>query len=436
MVTRSALRLLARGSLLAVLGLLAGCGGSDSLPAAGVGADPPPGGVSVVTVEGATLDDGTWFTRRADVTARGEAPPGTMVEALREADGAVTASARAGGDGAYALLLSVPDPLTIFLLRATRPGAPPGPATRLRILRRTTPPDPFTVDPLPDTTAALGIAVQGTAERDVVVIVRVEGGAAPAQARKPAGESRFRVEVPLARDQAQRLTVTAEDLAGNRTAPIVRTIVQDSTAPPPPAEIHVLDANGNVVVPPAPISVTRTTLAGRADEAARVEAAGPGGGAMSAAVGAGGRFAFTVDLAEGDNPFDLVAVDAAGNRSAPASVVVVRDTSPPPPPSGLTVAGLPVETSPLVVVAGPGLEIRGFAEPGSMVEAAGDGLFGATQSPTAPDGAFDLLVPVSAAFGQARLDVQAIDAAGNRSVAASFTVSWEQASGGGERGAR
>ncbi len=313
------------------------------------------------------------------------------------------------------------DQLTVYLLRATRPGSLPGPTTSLRLFRRTTSPDSFTVEPLPEVTAAPVITVQGTTERDIVVVVRVEGGAAPAQARKRAGTERSTVDVALERDREQRLTITGEDLAGNRTAPVVRTIVQDSTAPPPPTGIHVLNANGNTVIPPAPVSVTRTILGGRADQATRVEATIPGGGALGAPVYADGSFAFTVDLAEGDNPFSLVAVDAPGNHSAPASVVIVRDTTPPAPPSDLAVSGRPVTPETTVFVVSPDLVIAGRAEPGAMVEATGDGGF-AMGTAASPDGSFTL--PLHLTQPLTRINVEAVDAAGNRSAPASFTVVW------------
>lgn len=56
-------------------------------------------------------------------------------------------------------------------------------------------------------------------------------------------------------------------------------------------------------------------------KAAREDAVG--GGVPIALVGADGRFALQVDLPnEGEVRFALVAIDAAGNRSAPASFAV------------------------------------------------------------------------------------------------------------------
>ncbi len=408
-------RRLLRGLLLLpwLSALASACGGGDPLPAGG--AVPDPGAVGVTVVEGAALDGVTWLTRQDEVTVRGQGPAGATVEAFREGESRPTASAGTGGDGSYALHLPLPadDGMNVFSLRARGEAGSSGPPTLLRIFRRTTPPTPFTVDPLPDVTAATSVPVRGIAEEGIVVVVRVVGGTAPAQARKQAGVARFEVTVPLGRDREHRLVVTGEDLAGNTTDQIVRTIVQDSTAPPSP----------EVAGPSGPVSATEAPLRGRAPEAVRVEVGTPGGGSATAAVAADGGFAVRVGLpAEGENPFTLVAVDAAGNRSAPVPAVVVRDTTPPAAPSDLTVSGQPVAPGSLTIVTSPGVLIGGRAEPAATVEVEGEGLF--ATGPAAPDGSFSLRFVMPTANRDVRIDVEAIDAAGNRSAATSLTLLW------------
>ncbi len=414
-------RLLSGLLLLAWLSSAAGCGGGDPLPAPDVARDP--GAVGVTTVDGAAFDAGIWLTRQERVTVRGQAPAEAVgVEATREGEPGPTASAGVGGDGTYAvdLQLAAGEGMNVFSLRARAEDGSTGAATLLRIFRRTTPPTPFVVDPLPAVTGATSVTVQGSAEEGIVVIVRVVGGAAPAQARKPAGVARFQVAVPLARDQEQRLVVTGEDLAGNTTAQVVRTIVQDSTAPSPP----------EVAGPPGPVSAAEVTLQGRAPEAAQVEATAADGSSTTTPVGGDGGFALRVPLpAEGENRFAIVAVDAAGNRSAPVSVVVVRDTVAPPPPSDLTLSGRPVAPGEQVVITSPFVTIGGRAEPGATVTAQGDGLL--STGTAAPDGSFSLAGQVSRQDVAIRVAVEAIDAAGNRSGAVSFDLVWTSADTGG-----
>jgi hypothetical protein len=407
-------------ALVAALVLTAsGCGGGDSLPAGGAD-PPPPGGVRVSAVTPAGRDGDTWYTREALVSVEGDAPAGTMVEALR-ADGSLAASDRTDDTGRFRIdALPLDGDRPTFDLQARAPGRAPGPVTPLVLVRRLTPPEPFAVDPTPAATNALTVAVSGTAETGAVVVVRVEGGAAPVDARKAAGEARFAANVPLDRDRTHTLTMTAADLAGNRTGPVRRTVVQDSTAPPPPTVASRF------------VSAPRATLRGQATGAVSVRIDTPADGRLQTAVAPDGGFAVEAALPEeGENRFVAVSTDAAGNSSTPATLVVVRDTTAPGAPEA-SVEGGDVGGD-LVVVPSRSVTLVGRAESGATVEASGPNLFNLTTA--GADGAFRVGVVLPWALTPVSIDVEAVDAAGNRSAATSLLV-MALGGGGGEGGAR
>ena len=397
-----------------------GCGGGDPLPAGAPDGAPPPGGVRVTAVAPAGRDGDIWYTREGRVSVEGEAPRGAMVEVLRP-DGSLAASDRADDAGLFRIDgLALESDRVTFDLQARMPGRAPGPATPLALVRRVTPPDPFEVDETPAVTNALDVEVAGRAEPAIPVIVRVEGGAAPVEVRKAAGQARFVVTVPLDRDRTHALAITAADLAGNRAGPVGRTVTQDSTAPPPPTLVSSL------------VSAPRAPLVGRAPGAVSVEIDTPADGRLSTPVDPDGAFAVEVAFpAEGENRFVALSADAAGNRSDPATLVVVRDTVAPDAPEaaveGATVVGgvAVVPTRRAVLV--------GRAEPGSTVEAEGPGLFNLTTA--GADGAFRLDVLLPATLTPVSIDVEAVDAAGNRSAATTLRA-MAVGDGGGERGAR
>lgn len=399
--------------------VLAGCGGGDPLPAGAL--DPAPGSVRVTAVEPAGLDGDTWYTRDASVLVRGEGPPGAMVEALRQDDGSLAASGRAGDDGRFALDgLPVSAGRPAFEVQAREAGRAPGPATALRIVRRVSPPEPFVVDATPEATNAREVTIAGSVESAVSAVLRVEGGSVPVEARKPAGEGRFTLEVPLDRDRVHRLVVTATDPAGNQAGPVERHVVQDATSPPPPS------------APTRIVATERATLTGQAPEAVAVELATPADGTLALAVGGDGSFAAEVGLpGEGENRFQAIASDAAGNRSPPATLVLVRDTRAPPAPEVSVEAGNAVNGT--IVVPSRTVSLVGRAEPGAAVETSGPSLFGLATA--GADGAFQVTVRLPWGFFPVTISVEAVDAAGNRSEATRLSVASSsfEASEGGHR---
>ncbi len=133
--------------------------------------------------------------------------------------------------------------------------------------------------------------------------------------------------------------------------------------------------------------------------------------------------------------FVIRSTDAAGNSSAPATLVVVRDTVAPDAPEA-AVEGATVVNG-IAVVPDRRATLAGRAEPGASVEASGPNLFNVTTA--GADGAFRLVVTLSAPFVPVSIDVEAVDAAGNRSAATVLRVmaaSGGFGGGGGEGGAR
>ncbi len=91
--------------------------------------------------------------------------------------------------------------------------------------------------------------------------------------------------------------------------------VSDVAAPPPPR----LDGIA------ATTSLNHVVVAGRVEYFATVDVSGGAAAASGSADADSGRFAIDVPLAAGENTLTVVAVDAAGNQSESASLVIVRE---------------------------------------------------------------------------------------------------------------
>ncbi|HWP34122.1 MAG TPA: Ig-like domain-containing protein, partial [Thermodesulfobacteriota bacterium] len=344
---------------------------------------------------------------------------GAAVEALAEPSQEPLATARVDAEGRYRLLLGLgaADGLYAFTLRARHGSGPPGPPTRLSVVRRLRPPDPFSVIPPPAATPEPEVVLQVVAEPAIAVLVtvdvRADGHAARLEARKLAGDSALALHVPLARDRVNELAVTGRDPAGNATDPVRHAVVQDSTAPAPP----------EVVVPTAPVAAGEATLEGRAPDAVRVEVSTLPGRPAATALDTDGTFRLRVPLAqEGENRFELVAVDAVGHASQPVAVVVVRDTTA-PALADLRVEGATREGEVWVVRSPDGsFTAAGRTEPGARVTAAGDGAGGSAQA--GADGTFALLLGPLPGPEAVTIVLVATDAAGNASPPGSIVVRW------------
>ena len=129
--------------------------------------------------------------------------------------------------------------------------------------------------------------------------------------------NRFSIEVPLKTGE-NVLSFSATDAAGN-TAEVRRTILLDQTAP----EWTITSP-----VPGRPVSSKMIDLTGRVVDAISSVASVAVNG-IKIVPTASGDFTTTLPLnVEGENRFDFIATDAAGNQAV-TSLTVIRDTRPP-----------------------------------------------------------------------------------------------------------
>ncbi|MDH4246827.1 MAG: Ig-like domain-containing protein, partial [Deltaproteobacteria bacterium] len=122
-------------------------------------------------------------------------------------------------------------------------------------------------------------------------------------------------------DAPYSFAVTSRDLAGNESGATNVSIILDTQAPQAP------------VLSPSPallVNTTSMTLAGTKDANTAIWI----NGAQAVVLSAGTAWSTSVGLGvEGNNTFNITAVDAAGNVSPATSVTIVRDTLAPAVPS-------------------------------------------------------------------------------------------------------
>lgn len=346
-------------------------------------------------------------TRVAPIVVTGSAEPGAAVEVRVGAGPAVTATA--GPDGRFLVALALPaDGTYPVSARAVDPAGNAGPSSApvILVIDRTAPSVPVLASPVDGATlgaAALlpgGVPFSGAAEPGASVEIELDGQLVGGALADAGGA--FQVAIPAA-DGIHTARVRAVDEAGNasaQTAPVL--LVVDTAAPGAPT----LQAPG--LTREASIQVT-----GAAEPGATVSVRAGGVEVASGLADAGGAFDITVPLPAQDGAAALqaVAIDAAGNVSAPcAPVTVLVDRTAP---------GTPVIDAPAAeATLEPGqVELRGRAEPGAVVVLELDGA--AVEVTAAADGSFAHVATVAA--GQHALTATARDAAGNASGAASLT---------------
>ncbi|MES3043815.1 BapA/Bap/LapF family large adhesin [Sphingomonas faeni] len=261
----------------------------------------------------------------------GSAEAGAAIT-VRAADGTVLGTATANPRGDFAITL---DPIqdaggTVLVTQADAAGNVSPPASLAA-------PDFVAPDAPSASVAPDGSAVAGAGEAGAVVTVRDAGGAVIGSAVVAADGT---YSVPLAPPQAngETVSVTLTDAAGNVSTP-VDALAPDITAPGTPT---------------ATLSDDGGLIAGTGEPGAIVTVTAPGGAVIgSAAVGAGGSYVVTLDTPQTNGETLSVAqADAAGNTSAPASVVAADVTAP---------------AAPAVVVNDDGTAVTGTGEPGATV---------------------------------------------------------------------
>ncbi|MFB4369389.1 MULTISPECIES: Ig-like domain-containing protein [unclassified Pseudomonas] len=232
-----------------------------------------------------------------------------------------------------------------------------------------------------------GSLLSGTAEAGSTVILTGPGGAVIGQAIADAqGNWSFQPATPLA--NATVVNASARDAAGNVSGTVSTTV--DNLAPQAP------------VVQPS----DGTQLTGTAEAGSTVIISDASGRVIGQATAdANGNWSLIPSPALADNAsLSVVARDAAGNTSAPASLTI--DAAAPSTP---------------IIEPSNGIVLRGFAEPGSTVtlrDGAGNLI---AETTAAVDGSWSTTLTAQLPDGT-RVTATATDATGNISPAASLTI--------------
>ncbi|MEH3158864.1 MAG: Ig-like domain-containing protein [Sphingomonas taxi] len=356
--------------------LAAGGGGdSDQRPSGGGQPDPDPGnGGTAPDRDPPAVPTASVRGDGGAVTGRGEA--GATVT-VRDATGAVLATAVVAADGSYAVTVTPPlvngERLTVTQADAAGNVSP---TATVQAPDLTAPAAPTaSVD-------ATGTTVTGRGEAGATVTVRDAAGAVLGTA-VVAADGSYAVTLSPARADGTSVTVTQADAAGN-ASPAVTVATPDLAAPAAPTAL--IDSAG-------------VQVAGTGEPGARVTVIAPGGATVgSAFVAADGRYALTLDPAQANGEaLRVVQTDAAGNAS-PATTLAAPDLTAP--------------AAPVANVAADGSAVTGAGEPGARVtvsDAAGTAIGTAT---VGADGQFSVALTPAQANGEA-LSVVQTDAAGN-----------------------
>ena len=375
-----------------------------------------------------TAGDGVTNVNQPRLT--GTAEPNANVRLL-DAAGNVLGAGAAGADGRYTVRVGSPLKDGTYLVRAQATDAAgnasaPGPAFTLVI--DTTPParpSAPALDPLDDSgTAGDGITnvntprLVGKADPNVLMqILDASGNVLASSSTAADGSYTVALTGPLA-DGSASLRAREEDVAGNLSpASPALALVIDTTPPARPTAPALLAADDSGTVGDGVTNVDPPRFNGTAEAGSLVELLDPKGDVVGSA-SATGQGGYTVApsqrLADGPYAFTVVAVDAAGNASAPSppgSLTIL--TTPPPAPASLALlalddSGIPgddltnVNRPRLTGTATPGLTVLLVNGAGAVLGSAAVGGNGAyTVQPTAAfaDGTYALRTKVEDVAG-------------------------------------
>ena len=238
-----------------------------------------------------------------------------------------------------------------------------------------------------------GRQLTGLGEAGATVQVRNAAGTVVGSATVGA-DGRFSVLFETPQNAGQALGVTQLD-AANNTSPAILVTTPDLTAPAPLSNV-VLNNNG-------------LTLTGLGEAGATVTVAGPDGTIVGTGlVAANGSFTLTLDTAQLNAERLTVTQTDAGNNTSASLPVIAPDVTPPAAPTAL-------------LLASTGAQLTGNAEAGSTVTVsdASGAVLGTALA--AANGTFQVSLSSTQTNGQT-LQVTATDAAGNVSLAASYTA--------------
>ncbi|MGJ7455081.1 BapA/Bap/LapF family large adhesin, partial [Sphingomonas parapaucimobilis] len=342
--------------------------------------------VATVTAPDITPPAPPLATLSADGTAvYGNGEPGATVQVV-DTNGTPLGSAVVAADSSYTLTLNPPQ-ISGQTLSAvqTDPAGNPSPPATVAAPDLTAPPAPIA------TIAADGASVTGTGEPFATVRVRAADGTVIATVTVgPDGSFATPLSPPQADGEALSLDQT--DRGGN-LSPATPLTAPDITAPT--GLTAAISGDGAIVT-------------GSGEAGATVTIRDANGAVLgTATVAANGIYNATLTTPQTNGEtLQVTQADAAGNVSAPASVLA-PDTTPPLAPTGSVVDA--------------GATLSGTGEPGATltIRAADGTLLGSGQ--VAPDGSFAVTLNPAQANGQALQLVQS-DAAGNASPIVAVTA--------------
>ncbi len=360
---------------------------------------------------------GDGLTAVAQQTVSGRAEPGSTV--TLQVDGVAVGTAIAAADGTWAIgpTVTLTDGEHVFTATAvdvagnTSPAADP-----LTVIIDAGIAPPLITGVSPGTLGETGTALSGSsapvlsgrAEPGASVAITVDGvrvGTVVA-----AVDGSWSLPLTGLADGEHRITTTAFDAAGNSAAGTDLILTVDTVIAPP----VLLGIDADSGIPDDRVTnVDRQTVNGRAEPGATVTLRVDGMDVGSAVAAADGTWAIgpTGILADGSHVFTAIAVDTAGNVSAPAEpLTVLIDTAIAAPvitgiaPGSLTAPGTAITASAAPV-------LSGAADPGTTLSITVDGVVIGTIVVAADGRWTQPLAPL--AEGDHAIAVTAVDAAGN-----------------------
>ncbi|MDO5692020.1 MAG: Ig-like domain-containing protein [Pseudomonadota bacterium] len=266
-------------------------------------------------------------------TVTGAAEPGSTVT-IKDAAGNVLGTATADPDGKYTVPLSTPQTNGQQLTATAQDAAGNTSAPANATAPDTTAP----ATPTGTTVSADGTSVTGKAEPGSTVTIKDAAGNVLGTAKADA-DGNYTVPLSTPQTNGQQLTATAQDAAGNTSAPATAT-APDTTAPAKPG---------------LAVSGDGSAITGTAEPGSTVTVKDKDGNVVgTATAGTDGTYTITpaTPLTNGEE-LTATAKDAAGNESAPATATAPDTTAP----------AAPTDTA----VSADGRTVTGKAEPGSTV---------------------------------------------------------------------
>ncbi|MBX5481091.1 MAG: adhesin [Myxococcaceae bacterium] len=338
-------------------------------------------------------------------TISGTAEAGATVEISVDGTNVGTATASVTGTWTYTLTAgqALPDGNhTVSVTATDGSGNVSAPVTRT-FHTDTTPPAVAITSPADG--AALGTAtptISGTAEAGATVQLAIDGSNVATVTASVTGTWTYTLTTGQAlADGAHTASVTASDTTGNTSAPVTRAFSTDTTAPVVAITAPAAGATLGTATP---------TISGTAEAGATVDISVDGSTAGSVTA-AGGTWSYTLTsgqaLADGAHTVSVVAIDGAGNSSAPVSRSFNIDTTPPP------VAITAPNSGGLIATATP--TISGTAEADATVEVSVDGVVVGTVTATGGVWSYTLTQAQALADGAHTAEAVATDAIGNAS---------------------